>query len=111
MAATEFPGDATEVVPVCYPIEIVTKFELKETEGSGWVEQADVDWLIRRGCVISLGGPLGTGSESGRVLVSLVGWSELAGEILDICSICHNVVIEHVKSVEKAEKNGRSDRI
>src|SRR2546427_13240357 len=44
----------TEILPLCYPIESVTKFELKETESSGWVEQTNIDFLIRRNCTISL---------------------------------------------------------
>jgi len=31
-----------------YPIESVTKFELKSTEAEGWVEQTDIDYLIRK---------------------------------------------------------------
>src|SRR5438132_520791 len=53
----EFPGDETEIRPACYPIETVTKFELKSKETEGWIEQTNVDFLIRRTCVISLAFP------------------------------------------------------
>jgi hypothetical protein len=56
----EFPADDTEILPRCYPIETVTKFELKTDETEGWVEQADVKYLLRRACVISLHSPLWT---------------------------------------------------
>jgi hypothetical protein len=66
-ATQEFDGNESEIVAVCYPIEAVSKFELKENETDGWVEQTGVDYLLRRGCVISLGVRLGTGRELGRV--------------------------------------------
>jgi hypothetical protein len=46
--------DETEVSPPCYPIESVTKFELKFNETDGWSEQTGVQYLLRRQCVISL---------------------------------------------------------
>jgi hypothetical protein len=56
-ATYEFPADATEICPPCYPIEAVTKFETKSTEAEGWQEQTGVNYLIRSGCVISLNSP------------------------------------------------------
>ena len=57
-AKQEFgPGD-TEVIVRCYPVEAVTKFELKASEVEGWSEQVDVKYVVRVGCVISLGTPL-----------------------------------------------------
>src|SRR5438128_3498538 len=53
-ALYEFDSADTEILPLCYPIESVTKFELKENESSGWVEQTNIDFLIRRNCTISL---------------------------------------------------------
>ena len=41
-ATHEFPADDTEILPSCYPIESVTKFELKENETDGWVAQTGV---------------------------------------------------------------------
>ena len=38
-ATHEFEATDTEVSPPCYPIESVTKFELKSNETSGWIEQ------------------------------------------------------------------------
>jgi len=49
-----------EILVPCYPIETVTKFELKSTEAEGWVEQTGIDFLIRRQCIISLTSPLST---------------------------------------------------
>jgi hypothetical protein len=57
-ATQEFGASDTEVLPACYPIETVTKFELKTTEAEGWIEQTAVDFLIRRSCVLSLLSPL-----------------------------------------------------
>src|SRR5438552_2589130 len=56
----EFDATDTEILPPCYPIESVTKFELKSNETDGWVEQTGVQYLIRRQCVISLSSPLRT---------------------------------------------------
>src|SRR5437899_10036674 len=53
-ALYEFPADDLEILPPMYPIESVTKFELKENETDGWTEQPDIGFLIRRSCVISL---------------------------------------------------------
>jgi len=59
-ATHEFSADETEILVPCYPIEAVTKFELKSTEAEGWVEQTGIDFLIRRQCIISLTSPLST---------------------------------------------------
>src|SRR5439155_14312403 len=59
-ATHEFDPSDTEVSPPCYPIESVTKFEVKSYETDGWIEQTGVQYLIRRQCVISLSSPLRT---------------------------------------------------
>jgi hypothetical protein len=53
-ATDEFDATDTELAVSCYPIEIVTKFELKTTESDGWQEIPAPAYLIRRACVISL---------------------------------------------------------
>jgi hypothetical protein len=53
-ATHEFDASDTEIIPRCYPIESVTKFELKFNETDGWSEQTGVQYLLRRPCVISL---------------------------------------------------------
>ena len=53
-ATYEFDPSDVEIIPDLYPIESVSKFGLKQTESEGWVEQTDIDYLIRRGCVVSL---------------------------------------------------------
>src|SRR5712691_13544134 len=57
-ATHEFDATDTEILPPCYPIESVTKFELKSNETDGWSEQTGVQYLLRRQCVISLSSPL-----------------------------------------------------
>jgi len=57
-ATHEFDATDTEILPRCYPVESVTKFELKSDETDGWSEQTGVQYLIRRQCVISLSVPL-----------------------------------------------------
>src|SRR5213594_4471685 len=57
-ATHEFDANDTEILPPCYPIEAVTKFELKANETDGWIEQTGVQYLIRRQCIISLSTPL-----------------------------------------------------
>src|SRR6266571_4728872 len=59
-ATHEFDATDTEILPPCYPIESVTKFELKSNETDGWSEQTGAQYLIRRQCVISLSSPLHT---------------------------------------------------
>ena len=56
-ATHEFDASDTEILPPCYPVEVVTKFELKANETDGWTEQTGVQYLIRRQCVISLLSP------------------------------------------------------
>jgi len=57
-ATQEFPASDTEIIARCYPIETVTKFELKTTEAEGWVEQTGVSYLLRQACIVSLTVPL-----------------------------------------------------
>jgi hypothetical protein len=40
----EFDGDQVELRLGCFPVESVSRFELKETEAAGWVEQTGVDY-------------------------------------------------------------------
>src|SRR5690349_5141170 len=53
----EFEADDTQICLACFPVETVTKFELKTTEAEGWIEQTNIDYLIRRGCILSLSSP------------------------------------------------------
>ncbi len=57
-AVQQFPGSETEIVLACYPVETVTKFEVKSNEAGGWEELGGVDYLIRSASVISLVLPL-----------------------------------------------------
>src|SRR5437763_3700275 len=57
-ATHEFDASDTEILPPCYPVEAVTKFELKANETDGWTEQTGVQYLIRRQCVVSLSAAL-----------------------------------------------------
>ena len=59
-ATFEFPSNDTELSPPAYPVESVSKFELKTDEAEGWTEQPDIKYLIRNACVISLPRPLST---------------------------------------------------
>jgi len=80
----EFSADATEVRPPCFPIESISKLELKSNETDGWSEQTNVELLIRRQCVISLAAALGTFRQQGRVTYTggyvLPGTSPGAGQ-------------------------------
>jgi hypothetical protein len=57
-ATEEFPATEAEVSTRCYPVEVVSKFEVKSSEAGGWVEQSLVGHVIRQGGVISLLEPL-----------------------------------------------------
>jgi hypothetical protein len=54
----EFRATDREIIARCYPIETVTKFELKTTEADGWLEQVGAGYVIRHSCTISLSTPL-----------------------------------------------------
>ena len=66
-ALQEFDANDTEIRVATYPVESVTKFELKTSEADGWVVQSDIDYILRRGGVISLATPVGRAGELGRV--------------------------------------------
>jgi hypothetical protein len=53
----EFDPSSSDIIAACYPIEIVTNFELKFSEGEGRIEQPMPEYLVRSGCVISLAAP------------------------------------------------------
>src|SRR6266550_3919969 len=57
-ATHEFSADDTEICLESYPVESVTRFELKQNETEGWIEQTAVEYLILRSCVISLPSPI-----------------------------------------------------
>ena len=57
-ATQEFRATDREIIARCYPIEAVTKFELKTAEAEGWLEQTGVTYLLRQACIISLSVPL-----------------------------------------------------
>src|SRR5204863_5066381 len=59
-ATFEFDPDNTEISVPCYPIESVTKFQIKTTEAEGWFEATAVAYLIRNSCIITLHSPLPT---------------------------------------------------
>jgi len=66
-ATEEFSADQTEILVARFPLENVSSFHLKENETDGWVLQSNIDYLIRRACVISLSAPIGTKYEQARV--------------------------------------------
>src|SRR5258706_4613368 len=80
-ATHEFDAADTEILPPCYPVESVTKFELKSNETDGWSEQTGVQYLIRRQCVISLSSPLSTiNSQPSTCRVTYTGGYVLPGD-------------------------------
>ena len=77
----EFDASETEIIPPCYPIESVSKFETKSTEAEGWVEQSNIDYLIRNSCIISLQSPLSTlNSSLSTARVTLAGGYVMPGD-------------------------------
>jgi len=66
-AVEEFDAEEKEIVVGCFPIEAVSGFELKSNETEGWVEQTGVEFLVRRGCVISLAARMGGSGQIARV--------------------------------------------
>jgi hypothetical protein len=85
-ATFEFDLDDVELVPPIYPIESVSKFETKEDETEGWVEQTGIKYVIRNGCIISLKTPLpvlstfsGGGNDFGLARITYTGGFLLPG--------------------------------
>ena len=78
-ALHEFEPCETELAPACYPIESVSKFELKSTETEGWIEQTGVDYVIRHGCVIALRLPLPSASSPALARATYTGGYVLPG--------------------------------
>ena len=64
--AEEFHADHVEVVPVRFPVLGTVTFAIKSTEAEGWIAQSNVDYLLRRECIISLAAPLGDDSQVAR---------------------------------------------
>jgi hypothetical protein len=82
----DFDASDTEILPACYPVEAVTKFELKTNETDGWIEQTGIECLIRRQCVISLHSPISyLPSSTSRALarVTYTGGYVLPGDTPD----------------------------
>jgi hypothetical protein len=77
-AQEEFPADDTEIRVACYPIETISRFEIKSDETTGWEEVAEAKLLVRRQCVLSLESPLGGPHQQGRV--TYTGGYVLPGE-------------------------------
>lgn len=67
-ALCEFRAGVARIAVDRYPIERVTRFDLKTTEAEGWLEQTGVDYLISpRRAVIELASPLGEFHQLARV--------------------------------------------
>ena len=66
-ATEEFGAERTELALSRYPVEAVTKFELKTNETDGWTEQTSVEYLLRHQCVLSLRTRLGSARQVLRV--------------------------------------------
>ena len=59
-------ADECVVIVGCYPLESVSKWEVKSSESEGWVQQSTT-FLMRRNSILNLPEPLGTVREIGRV--------------------------------------------
>src|SRR6476660_5372843 len=76
----EFDASETEIIPPCYPIESVSKFETKSTEAEGWIEQTNVDYLIRQNTVVTLSSPLALNSQPSVCRLTYTGGYVLPGD-------------------------------
>lgn len=85
-ATQEFDAGDTEIIARCYPVETVSRFELKNTEAEGWVEQTSTAYLVRQACVISLTAPLsfvglGSSARAGLGRVTYTGGYVMPGTV------------------------------
>src|SRR4051812_39563344 len=63
-ALQEFDPLDTRVLAACYPLEAVTKFELKANEDDGWVEQTGAEFGQLNAGVVVLQEPLGLAGDA-----------------------------------------------
>jgi len=95
----EFPAGDTEILVPGYPIESITRFEVKTAEAEGWAVQSDIGHLVRRKCVISLERPLGGRRSQARVIYTggyvLPGSVPTAGQTL-LPGELENATVEQV---------------
>ena len=56
-ATCEFRADSCRVVLPCYPVETISKFELKTSETAGWSEAPEIEYLLLQHCVVALATP------------------------------------------------------
>ena|SRR6266853_4362188 len=64
----EFRADQLNVAVNRPPIQLVSQFELKSSEGEGWLAQSSIDYLLSpTKVVIELAQPLGSSRQLGRV--------------------------------------------
>jgi hypothetical protein len=67
----EFEANLFDLCPLCYPVESVTKFELKQNESEGFAEQAGVTYVLSPNkTLVQLDSPLGVSTEVGRITYS-----------------------------------------
>jgi hypothetical protein len=64
----EFAAKLVEICAACYPIENVSKFEVKTDEIEGWIDQTPIQYVVRRRCVFSLKRPVGSLLQQARVV-------------------------------------------
>ncbi len=81
-ATFEFDACEVELCLPCYPLEAVTKFELKTDESAGWTEQTGVKYLIRSSCIVSLERPLDTPTLVPSTLAALARVTYTGGYVL-----------------------------
>lgn len=67
-ATFAFRADEMDILVDRFPLESVSKFELKESEAAGWVEQTDIVYLFNHTkSIIELSIALGTSRQMARV--------------------------------------------
>jgi hypothetical protein len=80
----EFPADSLEIAAACYPVETVSRFEVRRLGATDWEERAGVQYQLRHGCLFRLDAPLGSLGEEGRVIYTggyvLPGATPAAGQ-------------------------------
>ena len=84
-ATEEFDAADLEIRLACYPVEGISRFELKPSEHDGWAALDSPEYLVRQQCVVSLRAPLGGCGERGRITYTggylLPGTSAVPGSL------------------------------
>ena len=66
--AQEFPASDQGLILCCYPVETITRVEVRRWEHEGWQLREGLKWQVRSTCVVTFNEPPGAGEEMARLI-------------------------------------------